>query len=63
MTVVRRLTPTEALRLQGLPDDWLDVDPPLSDSKKYHAIGNGGVTFVLEWIGRRILSVTNRGTD
>lgn len=25
--IVRRLTPTECLRLQGFPDDWLDVVP------------------------------------
>jgi DNA (cytosine-5)-methyltransferase 1 len=55
--VVRRLTPTECLRLMGLPDDWLDLDPPLSDSAKYRFIGDGGVTFVLEWIGNRIRAV------
>lgn len=54
---VRRLTPTECLRLQGLPDDWLDLDPSLSDSAKYRMIGNGGVVNVLEWIGRRIMAV------
>lgn len=55
--VVRRLTPTERLRLQSLPDDWLDVEPPLSDSAKYRMIGNAGVVNVLEWIGRRLVSV------
>jgi DNA (cytosine-5)-methyltransferase 1 len=53
--IVRRLTPRECLRLQGLPDDWLDLDPPLSDSAKYRQIGNGGAVPVMEWIGRRIL--------
>lgn len=51
---VRRLTPCECLRLQGLPDDWLDLDPPLSDSAKYRAIGNSVAVPVVEWIGRRI---------
>jgi hypothetical protein len=51
---VRRLTPTECLRLQGFPDDWLDLDPPLSDSAKYRMIGNAVVVFVAEWIGRRL---------
>ena len=38
--IVRRLTPLEATRLQGLPDDWFDgVDG--SDSAKYKALGNG----------------------
>jgi DNA (cytosine-5)-methyltransferase 1 len=55
--IVRRLTPTECLRLMGLPDDFLDLDPPLSDSAKYRFIGDGGVTFVLEWIGNRIRAV------
>ena len=37
--IVRRLTPTECVRLQGFPDDWLDgVDG--SDSAKYKALGN-----------------------
>lgn len=53
--MVRRLTPTECLRLMGAPDDWLDVDPPLSDSAKYHLCGNGVVVSVAAWIGRRIL--------
>lgn len=55
--VVRRLTPLETLRLQGLPDDWLDVDPPLSDSAKYRMTGNSGARPVLEWIARRIALV------
>ena len=58
--VVRRLTPTECLRLQGLPDDWLDIDQPLSDSAKYRMIGNGGVTHVMEWIGRRLIDMHER---
>lgn len=41
---VRRLTPTECERLQGLPDGYTDVPcngKPASDSKRYKAIGNG----------------------
>jgi DNA (cytosine-5)-methyltransferase 1 len=53
--MVRRLTPIECLRLMGMPDDWLDLDPPLSDSAKYRLVGNGCVRPVVEWIGRRIL--------
>lgn len=55
--VVRRLTPTECLRLQGLPDDWLDLDDggkPLSDSAKYRMIGNGGVVPCVQWILDRL---------
>lgn len=51
--IVRRLTPVECLRLQSLPDDWLD-DLGLSDSAEYHMIGNAGVANCLEWIGRRL---------
>lgn len=51
---VRRLTPTECLRLQGFPDDWLDLEPPLSDSAKYRLIGNAVAVPVAEWIGNRI---------
>lgn len=38
--IIRRLTPLECCRLQGLPDGWLDgVDG--SDSAKYKMLGNG----------------------
>ena len=38
--IIRRLTPLECVRLQGLPDAWLDgVDG--SDSAKYKMLGNG----------------------
>lgn len=50
---VRRLTPTECLRLQGFPDDWLDLDPPLSDSAKYRMIGNAVARPVAKWLGSR----------
>ena len=42
--IVRRLTPLEAERLQGLPDSWTDIElngKPASDSARYKAIGNG----------------------
>lgn len=35
---VRRLTPIECERLQGLPDNWTAYG---CDSKRYKAIGNG----------------------
>ena len=52
--LVRRLTPTECLRLMGAPDDFLDLDPTLSDSAKYRLCGNGVVVRVATWLGRRI---------
>jgi len=54
---VRRLMPVECLRLQAFPDDWLDLEPPLSDSAKYRLIGNAITVSVAEWIGRRITKV------
>ena len=59
-TVVRRLTPRECERLQGLPDDWTLVPyrgKPASDAPRYKAIGNGMAMPVLRWIGERIAIV------
>lgn len=60
---VRRLTPTECLRLQGFPDDWFDGityrGKPLADGPKYKMIGNSMAVPVMRWIGERIGSVNN----
>ena len=63
-TIVRRLTPVECLRLQGLPDDWLDLGETWTDSKgkvhkealgpKYKAIGNSMAKPFWAWLLRRI---------
>ena len=37
--LIRRLTPLECERLQGLPDDWTNI-PGASDSARYRALGN-----------------------
>ena len=37
---VRRLTPTECFRLQGMPDGWTD-DVDGSDTASYKLAGNG----------------------
>lgn len=42
--IVRRLTPVECERLQGLPDNFTNVEcngKPASDSARYKAINNG----------------------
>ena len=42
--IVRRLTPLECERLQGLPDGFTNIEfkgKPAPDSKRYKAIGNG----------------------
>lgn len=58
--VVRRLTPRECERLQGMPDDWTRIpyrgkpadDCP--DGPRYKAIGNSMAVPVMRWIGERI---------
>jgi DNA (cytosine-5)-methyltransferase 1 len=57
---VRRLTPTECERLMSWPDGWTAVDGDKTpDSRRYAACGNGVVSNVAEWIGRRIMAVEN----
>ena len=57
---VRRLTPREAERLQGFPDDWTLIPwrkKPASecpDGPRYRALGNSWAIPVVRWIGRRI---------
>jgi len=50
---VRRLTPRECERLQGMPDDWTLIDKA-SDSQRYHAIGNSMAVPCMRWIGEGI---------
>lgn len=55
---VRRITPREAERLQGLPDDWTLVPyrgRAAADGPRYKAIGNSMAVPVVAWIGRRLL--------
>lgn len=62
---VRRLTPTEAERLQGFPDGWTAITmpggKPASDSARYRALGNSWAVPVVRWIGRRIADVDTIG--
>jgi DNA (cytosine-5)-methyltransferase 1 len=53
---LRRLTPRERERLQGLPDDWTLIDGA-SDAARYRVIGNGVAVPVIEWIGHRLAMV------
>jgi DNA (cytosine-5)-methyltransferase 1 len=50
---VRRLTPLEAERLQGFPDNYTAI-PRAKDKPRYEAIGNSMPVPVMRWIGRRI---------
>jgi site-specific DNA-cytosine methylase len=54
---VRRLTPVECERLQGLPDDWTRVPDTAPDSRRYAGLGDAVTSNVGEWIGRRLLEV------
>ncbi len=54
---VRRITPREAERLQGLPDDHTAIrhrGKPAADGPRYRAIGNSMAVPVIQWLGRRI---------
>ena len=52
--IVRRLTPTECERLQGLPDNWTLGG---SDAKRYKALGNGMAQPCADWILKRIKEI------
>ena len=50
---IRRLTPTECMRLQGFPDDWCDIGSDgvaISDTQKYKMAGNAVTVNVVERI-------------
>ena len=60
---VRRLTPTECMRLQGFPDDWARIPwkgkaaDQCPDGPQYKAAGNSMAVPVMRWIGFRIQMV------
>jgi DNA (cytosine-5)-methyltransferase 1 len=59
-SVVRRITPREAGRLQGFPDDYTAIrGDKTPDGPQYAAYGNSMAVPVMEWIGRRIQLVDN----
>ena len=57
---VRRLTPEECERLQGMPTGWTRIPyrgksaEKCPDSPRYKAIGNSWAVPVVRWIGKRI---------
>lgn len=65
---VRRLTPRECERLQGLPDDYTLVawrgkpKEECPDGPRYKAIGNSMAVPVMRWIGQRIQRVDSIGS-
>lgn len=66
---VRRLTPVECERLQGLPDNWTYPDVSFKvpvrgiDTERYHAAGNAVCVPVAEWVARRIYSTLATGNE
>ncbi|WP_448649275.1 DNA cytosine methyltransferase [Pseudomonas corrugata] len=59
--MVRRSTPRECERLQGLPDEYTLIPwrgkraEECPDGPRYKAIGNSKAVSVVRWIGRRLL--------
>jgi DNA (cytosine-5)-methyltransferase 1 len=55
--VLRRFTPLEFARLQGLDDDWLDGPKrggkPLPDGDRYRLLGNAFPVPVAAWVLER----------
>lgn len=60
---LRRLTPLECERLQGLPDNYTQIEwrgkpqNECPDSHRYRAIGNSMAVPVMRWIGERIKNI------
>lgn len=66
---IRRITPLECERLQGLPDNWTDIGEwtdskvkkrDSSDSARYRAIGNSIAIPVWKWVLKRICAEYER---
>jgi DNA (cytosine-5)-methyltransferase 1 len=61
---IRRLSILESERLMGWPDHWTaesDTGKPIPLTARYKMCGNGVVSNVAEWIGRRLIAVHNSG--
>ena len=64
--VVRRITPVEAERLQGFPDNYTNIEyngKPAPDSLRYKCLGNSFSVNVVQWIAKRILDVEKDSDD
>jgi DNA (cytosine-5)-methyltransferase 1 len=69
VSVVRRLVPTECARLQGYPDDWVEIGDWTdskgklhkdADSPKYRALGNSICLPYWQYLARRICAQYER---
>ena len=56
---IRRLTPLECFRLQGFPDDMVEIARKigLSDSHLYKMAGNAVTVNVVEAVARKLAEV------
>lgn len=63
---VRRITPVEAERLMGFPDNWTRIPwrgkpaEKCPDAPRYKACGNSMCVNCMEWIGERIEKVERK---
>lgn len=64
---VRRLTPRECERLQGVPDDWTLAPnakgKPMADGPRYTMLGNSFAVPVIHWIGGQIQHAHDRSSE
>lgn len=61
---VRRLTPLEAERLQGLPDNFTLIDDKTcSDSARYKALGNGMAQPCADYVLSRLVDCVNKNNE
>tara|TARA_R100000234_G_scaffold100018_1_gene68785 strand:- start:1904 stop:2989 length:1086 start_codon:yes stop_codon:yes gene_type:complete len=61
--LVRRLTPIEAERLQGFPDDYTNIlwrGKTAPDMHRYKAMGNSMAVPVMRWLGNKIQILENK---
>lgn len=63
---IRKLTPLECERLQGLPDNWTNIEfkgKPASDAKRYKAIGNGMAQPCADFVMQRVVAAIRNSKE
>lgn len=61
-SVVRKLTPLEYERLQGMPDNHTKIDGA-RDRQRWQAIGNSMAVPVIRWLGEQIQAWERRAAS
>lgn len=61
--ILRRFSKIECCRLQGFPDDWLDLNPELSINMVSRMTGNAISVPIAEFLGRNIMAIEQEGID